>query len=313
MAAVSVWALVLHPPAESAERAQPAALQQQTRLAANPAASAGSAAPASSAMPASPAAPTSPARPATAPAAGDFPRPPADPEARARGKQIFSVNCGFCHGSDARGGEGGPNLLRSALVLNDRGGEAIYAVMLAGRVEQGMPKFNLTLENAADIAAYVHSIPIGRTQGGVFDPKAILVGNAAAGKAYFYGKGHCSQCHSLQGDFAHIGARFDPKTLQDNIVSGAATARLGAPLPTAPPQKVRVTLPSGEVMSGNLISIDDFNLSFTDAGGNRHTLRRDGDRPRVEINNPMQAHLDMLRNWEDRDIHNLTAFLVGQQ
>ncbi|HVW71018.1 MAG TPA: c-type cytochrome [Steroidobacteraceae bacterium] len=243
----------------------------------------------------------------------DFPRPPSDPAAVARGKQVFSVNCSFCHGSDARGGEGGPNLLRSPIVLNDRNGEAIYAVMLAGRVDKGMPKFNLTLDNAADIAAYVHSIPIGRGAREAFDPKSIVVGDATAGRAYFYGKGHCSQCHSLQGDFAHIGSRFDPKTLQDNIVSGAAATMLGAPLPTAPPRTVTITLPSGEVIQGNLISIDDFNLSLTDAAGNRRTLPREGDRPRVEIKNPMQAHLDMLRNWEDRDIHNLTAFLVKQQ
>src|SRR6266571_3353015 len=60
----------------------------------------------------------------------DFPRPPGDPAAIARGKQIFSVNCGFCHGSDARGGEVGPNLLRSPIVLNDQQGEIIAAVVL---------------------------------------------------------------------------------------------------------------------------------------------------------------------------------------
>jgi len=243
----------------------------------------------------------------------DFPRPPSDPAAVARGKQIFSVNCAFCHGSDARGGEGGPNLLRSAIVLNDRNGEAIYDVMLAGRVDKGMPKFNLTSDNAADISAYVHSIPVRHGSREAFDPKSILVGDAAAGKAYFYGKGRCSRCHSLHGDFAHIGSRFDPKTLQDNIVSGAAVSMLGAPLPTAPPRRVTVTLPSGEIIRGNLISIDDFNLSLTDSNAIRRTFRRDGDRPHVEIENPMQAHLDMLRNWEDRDIHNLTAFLVKQR
>lgn len=244
---------------------------------------------------------------------GDFPRPPGNPEAIARGKQIFSVNCGFCHGSDARGGEGGPNLLRSPLVRNDQNGEAIYAVILVGRIDKGMPKFNLTFDNAADIAAYVHSIPTGAAADGAFDPKSILVGDAAAGKAYFFGKGHCSGCHSLQGDFAHIGARFDPKTLQDNIVSAAAVSMFGAPVPTAPPRTVTVTLPSGEVIQGKLISVDDFDLSLIDSSGWHRTFRREGERPRVEIKNPMQAHLDMLRTWEDRDLHNLTAFLVKQQ
>jgi cytochrome c oxidase cbb3-type subunit 3 len=52
---------------------------------------------------------------------------------------------------------------------------------------------------------------------------------------------------------------------------------------------------------------------LTDAAGDRRSLRRKGDTPRVEVKDPMQAHLDMLREWEDRDIHNLTAFLVKQK
>ena len=61
-------------------------------------------------------------------------RPPADPAAVARGKQIFSVNCSFCHGSDARGGEGGPNLIRSELVMGDKDGEIIATVVQNGRL-----------------------------------------------------------------------------------------------------------------------------------------------------------------------------------
>jgi len=244
----------------------------------------------------------------------DFPRSPGDPAAVARGKQVFSVNCGFCHGSDGRGGEGGPNLLRSPIVLNDTHGEAIATVVLSGRPEKGMPKFDLSADSIADVAAFVHSIPIGRGAGqGAFNPKTILVGDAAAGRTYFFGAGHCSQCHSLQGDFAHIGARLDPKTLQDNIISGGATTMLGAPLPTAPPRTATITLASGEVIQGNVISIDDFNVSLTDSTGKRHSFPRQGAQPRVEIKNPLQAHLDSLRTWRDVDIHDLTAFLVKQQ
>jgi cytochrome c oxidase cbb3-type subunit III len=238
---------------------------------------------------------------------------PHDSAMLAHGKRIFSVNCSFCHGSDARGGEGGPNLLRSPIVLNDRDGDVISAVVLNGRVEKGMPKFDLSMPDIADIAAYLHSMHRAPDAEAPVASEAILVGNAAAGKAYFYGRGHCSQCHSLEGDLASIGSRFDPKTLQDNIISGAATTMLGAPLSTAPPQTVIVALPSGEVIRGNLISADDFSISLAEADGSRRTLLRNGNIPQVEVHNPLQAHLDMLRNWEDRDIHNLTAFLAGQR
>ena len=50
----------------------------------------------------------------------DYPvRPPGDPAAIERGKGLYGVNCQFCHGADTRGGDGGPSLLRSALVLAD--------------------------------------------------------------------------------------------------------------------------------------------------------------------------------------------------
>lgn len=237
----------------------------------------------------------------------DFDRPPDDPAAIARGKQVFSVNCAFCHGSDGRGGEGGPNLLRSPIVLNDKKGEIMAAVVLNGRVEKGMPKFNLPMNNIADIAAYIHSIKVGAASN--FTPRMVLVGNAAAGKAYFNGKGGCTQCHSVKKDLAGIGS-MDPKTLQDTIFTGGATGMLGIPSPTAPPRTVTVTYPTGETVKGKLVSVDDFILVLTDAEGNRRSIRRESDNtPKVEIVNPLQAHLDRVRDWEDRDLRNVTAYL----
>ena len=161
--------------------------------------------------------------------------------------------------------------------------------------------------------AYLHSVPTGAAEKTAFDPSSIVVGNAAAGKAFFNGKGHCSQCHSFKGDFARIGARLDPKTLQDNIISAGAATKLGAPVPNAPPRTVTVTLASGEVIKGTLVSVDDFDVTLTDASGQRRTLPRHGAQPHVEIKNPLQAHLDLAREWDDSDIHNLTAFLVTQK
>ena len=236
----------------------------------------------------------------------DFDRPPDDPASVARGKQVFSVNCSFCHGSDGCGGEGGPNLLRSPMVLNDQFGEIIAAVVLNGRVEKGMPKFNLPRESVTDIAAYLHSIKIGPANN--FDPRMVLVGNATAGKAYFNGKGGCTKCHSVTKDLAGVGA-MDPKTLQDAIFAGGATGMLGAAPANAPPRTVTVTLPTGESVKGSLVYLDDFMIVLNDADGNRRSLRREGDVPKVQVVDPRQGHLDMIRQWEDRDLHDVTAYL----
>ena len=67
-------------------------------------------------------------------------RPPGDPAMIARGQQILRRHLPACHGPDLRGGDmGGPNLLRSQLVLNDQNGELILPVVQNGRQNPGMP------------------------------------------------------------------------------------------------------------------------------------------------------------------------------
>src|SRR5215470_13685527 len=75
----------------------------------------------------------------------DYPvRPAGDPAAIERGKALYGVNCQFCHGADTRGGDGGPSLLRSGVVLDDQRGELIAPVVQNGRTDRGMPKFSFT-------------------------------------------------------------------------------------------------------------------------------------------------------------------------
>ena len=106
----------------------------------------------------------------------------ADPAQIERGKALYGVQCNFCHGSDARGGEGGPNLLRSDLVLNDRNGETIATVVQNGRGE--MPAFKLDKAQISDIAAYIHSFRVAGYDNSRNVPPSILVGDASAGEAY---------------------------------------------------------------------------------------------------------------------------------
>jgi len=39
-------------------------------------------------------------------------------------------------------------------------------------------------------------------------------------------------------------------------------------------------------------------------------VRTEGDTPKVEIDEPLQPHRELLRGYTDADIHNVTAFLV---
>ena len=250
-----------------------------------------------------------------APAQGapDYPvRPPASPEQVAHGQQLFRSNCSFCHGSDARGGEAGPNLVRAQVVLGDQHGELITPIVQNGLPAQGMPKFPLSAAEIADIAAWLHSQPL--SDRGTPSSLDILVGNAKDGETYFNGAGTCTQCHSVTRDLAGIGSRYDAKTLQNVIVSGGSMGRgrppAGAPAPKVPTPTVTVTFPSGRIVKGELDHISAFIVALRRPDGTYQSFARQGTVPKVVVTNPLQWHVDMLPKWRDSDIHNLTAYLV---
>ena len=251
-----------------------------------------------------------PPRPARPPAYPE--RPPADPAVVARGKATFGVHCSFCHGSDARGGEGGPNLIRSELVLNDKDGEKIAPVVQNGRPDRGMPKFDLSASAISDIATYVHSFKVGGYDISRQKPVSILVGDAKAGQTYFSAK--CAACHSVTGDLKGFGAKFsDPRTLQQTwLAPGGAGRRAPGEESLVPvkPITVTVTLPSGEKAEGRLVRVDDFIVILSTADATQRSFRRDGDSPKVEVHDPTQPHRDLLSTYTDKDIHDLTAYLV---
>ena len=236
-----------------------------------------------------------------------------DPAAIERGKAIYGVQCAFCHGSDARGGEGGPNLLRSELVLNDQKGELIAPVVQNGRVDAGMPKFPLTNAQIEDIAAFVHSFRVSGYDASRHSPPTILVGDSKAGEAYFQQK--CASCHSVTGDLKSIGVKFeDPKLLQNFFLMpgggrGGIGGRGAAPS-HVPPTTVTVTYAGGQKLEGTLNRIDDFIVTLTQPDGTQRTVRRDGDTPKVEIQDPLKPHKDLLPLYTDKNVHDLTAYLV---
>ena len=243
-----------------------------------------------------------PAQPARSASAAAFPVRVTDPAAVARGKALFATNnCTFCHGSDARGGDGGgPNLLPSSKVLNDKHGEVLGPFLRAGVPGTAMPAFsNLTDADIADVAEYLHSFGLDSRDPARSAPKTIVTGNAKAGLAYF--KTSCASCHSATGDLAHLAVKYPvERTLQQNWL---------AP-PTKLPTKVSVAS-TGGVTEGDLLSIDEFHVSLRTADGSRRTIPRNGGEPKVTLRDPVAAHKALLRRLSDKNIHDVTAYLVG--
>jgi cytochrome c oxidase cbb3-type subunit 3 len=253
-------------------------------------------------------------------------RPPADPAQVAQGNGIYDVNCRGCHGQDLRGGDlGGPNLLRSNLVLADQSGELIGPIVRAGSTPaEGTPMPPLPLDDneVRAVAAYIHSVAATAQGQGAPPPGApvalnIVVGNADAGREFF--EARCTACHSLTGDLRNIATRIgSPENVQNSWVAGR---RFGTPDPTADPTRrlvrVTVTLDNGEAVSGVLGRRDDFVISLTDELGQYRSFSLHGSSSpavsAIDMQDPLRAHRDLLGELSDELMHDVTAFLVTLQ
>jgi cytochrome c oxidase cbb3-type subunit III len=250
-------------------------------------------------------------------------RDPADPALVARGRSTYDTECRFCHGADLRGGErGGSNLLRSPLVLNDREGESIQPV-LQGSHKDRLSAAGVSADDMKALAAYIHSVLALAPGQGAPPPGPpvelkVLVGDAAAGQRFFAAK--CAACHSPTGDLKGIGDRdVSPAQLQNLWIAGgrggggrgASPAAQPAPMTTRRETTVVVTMPTGQKYEGRLERIDDFMVTLTQADGTPRSFRRNGDVPKVDVRDPLEAHRNLLPVYTDKDIHDVTAYLAG--
>jgi cytochrome c oxidase cbb3-type subunit III len=224
----------------------------------------------------------------------------AAPPAVAAGGSLFQQNCAFCHGRDAGGGETGPDLTRSKLVAADVNGDKIGDVVLHGRTDKGMPAFQLSTEQIADLAAFIHSqrdkamSQSGKRKG--VDVSDLQTGNVEAGKAYFNGAGGCAKCHSATGDLAGIASKYEGLQLEERML-----------YPKDVKSKVAVTLPSGQTLSGTLEYLDEFTIGMRGPDGAYHSWSTNEVKYKVDA--PVEAHVELFPKYTDDDIHNLMAYI----
>jgi cytochrome c oxidase cbb3-type subunit 3 len=145
-------------------------------------------------------------------------------------------------------------------------------------------------------------------------PPNALVGDAKAGEAYF--TAHCSSCHSPTGDLAGIGSRIDEaKALQNFwIVGGGGGGRRGGGAGGGASDRrivtATVTMPNGEKVQGQVLRLDNFFITLLLDDGRQRTIRRDGDVPKIEVKDPLDAHKKLPAILTDKDMHDVTAYLA---
>jgi mono/diheme cytochrome c family protein len=244
-----------------------------------------------------------------------------DAVASDRGKTIYIAECVTCHGPKARGAgdavpesQKGPDLVRSLTLLHDRYGNTLAPFLKKGHpMQSGKASASLTAAEVQDLSHFLHQKLNDTLRSGPYSQvQNVLTGNAADGAAYFNGAGKCSTCHSPTGDLAGIAKKFDPPTLQQQFVFPRVAGRGGrggrGPVVTSKPVTVTVTLPPGTVVNGVLIELDDFNVSLRDNSGVYMSWKRTPSL-KIEKHDPYQAHIDLLDQYTDKNIHDIVAYL----
>ena len=222
------------------------------------------------------------------------------------GRTQFGSQCGFCHGRDAAGGAGGPDLTRSVLVAEDVRGDRLGPFIRSGRPDRGMPAFPLSDSDLAAVVAFIHDqkLQADLSVGGrrSVDATDLESGNAAAGKRYF--DAACARCHSATGDLAGVAMRLQGLTLLQRMLYPSAAGRGSS---GRAPQTVTVTLPSGLAITGRLAYRDEFTIAITDAAGWFRSWP--ASQVRFTLDDPLQAHVEQLGKYSDDDMHNVLAYL----
>src|SRR5215218_2261084 len=207
------------------------------------------------------------APPATAPAVPQVSRSPVvDQAAHDRGRALWASHCIDCHGSQARGSDTGPNIIRTKTVNFDRtaaqAGSVLGPFLKAGHTTQSQkPSASFTDAEVVDLANFLRQKVNDTMRGSaLFTAGDVLVGNAKAGEAYFNGEGGCATCHNATTrSLAGVATRIpEPVDLQQRMLfpggggrgrggrGGAPGAAGGPPAAGAPaavdPNAITVTL-----------------------------------------------------------------------
>ncbi len=130
-----------------------------------------------------------------------------DPEAVQVGQRMFGNNCAVCHGSDARGAAGFPNLTDADWIFGGAP-EKIVETITGGRQSIGMPSFaaapySLDEASLKNLTAYVVSLSGRKAE----------AGDASEGQALFTAKG-CIGCHGADAKGMQM---MGAPNLTDNI------------------------------------------------------------------------------------------------
>ena len=181
------------------------------------------------------------------------------------GKARYESLCIGCHGQNGTGTEHAPRLADNP-DLRGKAIERIHETIAAGFPASGMPPFaSLGKQPLDELAAYVRSLNVSASE-------SATAGDAAGGRAYFWGDGKCSACHMVHGmgsptgpDLSDVGTRLSSPALRAALTAPDLNITPGYGLAT-------VQLKRGGTLRGYLRNQTNYDLHLQDVDGRFHLL-----------------------------------------
>jgi cytochrome c oxidase cbb3-type subunit III len=182
-------------------------------------------------------------------------------------KTAFNTACASCHGLDARGGERGPDLVSRPEVVRKTDAE-LLKILIDGKTAAGMPSFaSFAPARLSGLIGYLRSLQ-GRSK------TLPLPGDPARGKALFFGRAKCAECHMISGQGGFFGqdlTSYATRMSADDIRSVVV-----APNKDLDPRRglVTVILADSTTLSGMARNEDNFSLQLQTPDGVFHLLNK---------------------------------------
>src|SRR5258706_12531701 len=138
-----------------------------------------------------------------------------------KGGKLSASQCAGCHGADAHGTDRGPGLAANRRVRS-RSVQQLRDFIRKGTPGSGMPAFNLPDAQLEALASLLHSLNAPAAE-------SAAVGDSAAGKQFFLGKGQCASCHMVSGggkaigpDLSDVGAKMTVEEIREALLEPSA-------------------------------------------------------------------------------------------
>jgi cytochrome c oxidase cbb3-type subunit 3 len=235
------------------------------------------------------------------------------------GESQFRANCAFCHGLGARGGGRGPDLTRA----QKRHGNAdtdLFRTINEGVPGTAMPPNGATQQGVGmteaeiwQLITYIRSVQVKSS--------AQPLGDAAHGKALFFGEAVCYTCHMVEGkggrlgpDLTSTGSARSTDYLIDSVRN--PSRRLAQGLSEAMKEfsqeyeTANVETADGQKFSGVILNEDHFTVQMLDLRERLHLFEKDKLRSFEKSRKSLMPAYDK-NMLSDKDLQDILAFLLS--